>query len=102
MSYAWIIDRDHYAEPGTKPGTNDNAVGMTGPRRATTAQILLLQGGAGQKFRMEDDDRNLVYEGRYLGDDSEDMFGPLDDFGKPNFGCTSIWYRNADGKWEEL
>lgn len=103
MTYAWIIDKDHYADPGAKPGTNGNAVGMVGPRRATTAQMLQLHGGAGRSFRMFDDDDILIYEGRLLGDpESEDGFGPLDDFGRPNFGCTSIQYLSKDGLWEAL
>jgi hypothetical protein len=27
MTYAWIIDKDHIADPSAKPGTNINAVG---------------------------------------------------------------------------
>jgi hypothetical protein len=43
-------------------------------------------------FQMFDDDGNLDYRG--LSDDcmSERAFEPLDDYGMPNAGCTSIHY----------
>jgi len=47
----------------------------------------------GVKFQMFDDDMNLYYEGKIIGNYSG--FEPLDDFGMPNAGCTSIW---CDGK----
>jgi len=38
----------------------------------------------------------------FLGDQhSEAAFGPLDDFGEPNAGCTSIEYWEA-GVWSML
>jgi len=39
---------------------------------------------------MFDDDMNLYYEGKIIGD--YDGFEPLDDFGMPNARCTSIWF----------
>ena len=44
----------------------------------------------GVTFQMFDDDMNLYYEGKIVGDYTG--FEPLDDFGIPNAGCTSIWY----------
>lgn len=55
--------------------------------------------GQPRPFRMLDGDGNIYYYGFTFGDD--DGFGPLDDFGQPNAGCTSIQYKIA-GKWEEL
>jgi len=58
-----------------------------------------INSGKGEKFRMFDDDMNLYYEGRITG--GYDGFEPLDDFGQPNAGCTSIEYLK-NGKWEQL
>ena len=45
------------------------------------------------------DDGELIYEGRYFGDpDGEEAFGPLDDFGMPDSGCTTIEYLSEAGK----
>ncbi len=52
------------------------------------------------KFRMSDDDDEVYYVG-YASDDSS--FDPLDDFGMPNAGCTTIEYYNIEnGSWEVL
>jgi len=48
-------------------------------------------------FRMTDGDDNIIYYG-WCDDYS---FDPLDDFGKPNFGCTGIQYIQ-NGVWEDL
>lgn len=54
-------------------------------------------------FRMYDDDGNLYYEGVSDDDDSSDAFDPLDDYGTPNAGCTTIKYRSSiTGQWETL
>lgn len=103
MTYAWIIDKDCNPEPGAAPGTNLNAVGMTGPRNADPALLARLAAGEGAKFRMSDDDDEVYYEGRILNTDpgSEEDFGPLDDFGMPNAGAASIEYL-TDGEWKVL
>jgi len=100
--HAWIIDRD-YAPEG-EPGTCLNATGLTGPRGASPESLTALAGGFGARFLMYDDDGNLNYSGRLLGDpDSEDGFAPLDEFGSPNAGCTYIKYYDADsGEWTQL
>lgn len=101
--YAWIVDTDHLFENGSADAPND--AGTTGPRDADpgllAALVSGLPGGAEvdgitvQNFRMYDDDGALYYTGRYLGPDDDGMFGPLDDFGKPNAGCTDIHYYDA-------
>ena len=53
------------------------------------------------KFRLHDDDGELYYEGLADDPNSEDAFGPLDDFGKGSAGCTDIYYLR-NGKWESL
>lgn len=102
MNYAWIIDHDY--NPTGEPGTNLNATGLTGPRGAGWGDLAALSGGLGVRFRLLDDDGEVNYDGRFIGNDlSEDGFGPLDDFGMPNAGCTYIEYFDADsGEWNQL
>lgn len=55
------------------------------------------------KFRMLDDDGEICYYGEMTTDDpgGEDLFAPLDHFGTPNAGCTSIQIREA-GQWKTV
>jgi hypothetical protein len=86
--YAWIINED---TNGTGPeGTNMNAVGMLGPRDITPEQEAQLKDGAGEEFKMYDDDGIHYYTGRIIGDYSG--FEPLDDYGMPNAGAVDIRY----------
>jgi hypothetical protein len=105
-TYAWIIDQDHLTEPGAEPGSlAENAATVTGPGNAPGELLAKLAAGEGRPFRLFDDDDELYYDGRIIsteGAGSEDDFGPLDDFGLPNAGCTYIQYKNAQGKWETL
>lgn len=98
MTYAWIITHDYL------PLDLEliSRVGFVGPRGVSQEQLEQLYAGEGEPFRMFDDDRTLVYEGRFLGDaTSEEAFGPLEDFGTPDAGCTYIEYMVA-GRWEVL
>lgn len=96
--YAWTIDREHISEP--------TAVGTVGPRNAPDALTAKLAAGEGHRFKMFDDDGGLYYEGRCISEDpefgGEEFFGPLNDFGMPNAGCTEIQYRSEKGDWETL
>lgn len=101
---AWIIDRDLLAEDDpasdrAKPGTNDNAVGVMGPRRYKGDGSELKK-----RFRMLDDDGTVYYEGRCDTDHDDNALGPLDDFGTPNAGCTTIqyWVAGKGGGWKNL
>ena len=89
--YAWTI---------TKDSDNDEAVGTIGPNDATPEQVTSLNEGNGETFKMFDDDGELYYTGKIIGD--YDGFEPLDDFGTPNAGATEIKYKNKEGKWETL
>lgn len=52
---------------------------------------------------MKNDDGIVYYKGLSSSNDDETAFNPLDDFGMPNAGCTSIEYYNPKLKiWEEL
>lgn len=101
-SYAWIITRDVIGEKWDEPG-EESSVGTIGPQNATDANIKALRAGRGTKFRMYDDDNELYYEGLFIGDttDEEFAFGPLDDYGAPNAGCTRLDYK-VGRKWETL
>ena len=85
--YYWTITRDLICEPnldGEKP-----AVGTSGPGNADES---LRTNPA--RFSLYDDDGELYYCGMIYGD--YDGFEPLDDFGSPNAGCTSI---KINGEW---
>lgn len=116
MRYAWIIDKDHGAEPGAAPGTYaGNAATVAGPHDAPANLLARLAAGEGTKFRLYDDDGELYYSGRLvLADPSqerlsrngyadlpEEAFGPLWDFGTPNAGAVEIKF-NIGRKWLSL
>jgi hypothetical protein len=105
-NYAWIIDKDNFGEQGT------SRVGWYGPKIPLPPEALLerLKAGEGEEFRLyQDGDTDPTYEGRFLmlddefdnGDDP--YFAPLDEFGRPDAGCTSIWYYSELTKqWGQL
>lgn len=117
---AWIITKDKIADKTEPEGTNLNAKGLTGPRTASDNDLKRLKAGEGIRFRMLDDDDEIYYYGRWLEEDdcteeyengfwgAEPEFSPLDNFGRPNAGCTEIQYdrgvKDAKGKvvWETL
>ena len=78
--YAWVVDIDHVMDG------EDN--GVTGPRNAPPDLITKLEEGAGQTWQAYDDDENLYYTGRIVGQYDGDE--PLRDFARPNAGATSI------------
>lgn len=96
---AWIIDKDHIADPDAKPHTNGNAVSIIGPRSYKGDGTELKN-----RFRMLDDDGELYYEGRCDTADDDNALGPLDDFGTPNAGATTIqyWTAGKGGGWKNL
>lgn len=90
MAYGWIITQDAMYEDDptwyNEHGIKSNE-GRMGPHGAKFTKEEILKG---KEFKMYDDDMILYYEGRIIGDYSG--FEPLDDFGMPDSGCTSIWY----------
>lgn len=76
-----------------------NAVGIIGPRNATDTQSQQLTAGKGKAFRMYDDDGELYYSGRIIGE--YEGLEPLEDYGTPNAGATEIRMYN-NGKWETI
>jgi hypothetical protein len=96
--YAWTITKDFQADPGAKPGTNLNAVGVVGPRSCNKTHDEIMADPTGKRFRIYDDDGELYYEGILIDGDG---FEPLDDFGSPNAGATTIKYMQGN-KWLPL
>ena len=101
MRTEWTITVDHLAlkeleGERSPPGTNGNAVGMVGPRGAKMTHQEICQHPKRQRFQMYDDDKVLYYTGFLVG---SDLFAPLDDFGEPNAGCTSIRVQDEHGRF---
>lgn len=94
-NYGWIIDKVNTVD---LEGDVDD-VGLTGPSGISPKNEAALRRGEGTKFKMLDDDGVWYYEGRYVGDGSQ--FEPLDDFGTPDSGCTSIEYFE-NGTWHQI
>ena len=83
--YGWIITHDFL---------DNKAVKIIGPSGISNEFMGALYRGDGEKFQLYDDDRVLYYEGRIVGD--YDGFEPLDDYGTPNAGATSV---KLSGRW---
>jgi len=79
--YRWEITKDHIS--GAATALLGKQANVTGPRGCDDS---ITDNPA--KFAMHDDDGKLYYEGTIWG--NYDGFEPLDDFGAPNAGCTSI------------
>ncbi|MBL6280128.1 hypothetical protein JMF97_28600 [Micromonospora fiedleri] len=114
--YAWVLTRDRAYELHG----GESEVGTAGPAQATDEMVARAR-TEGRRFRLLDEgdvdagvvadgkpvdpgERGVVYEGLIWtagepggGED----FGPLDDFGQPNYGCTEIQYLDSD-KWVSL
>jgi hypothetical protein len=101
MAYGWIITAD-FVDAGIH-----SSRGLTGPNGIGGVEMITLAlSAAGRTFCMTDEDGEVYYTGRIYSDNgagSQDDFGPLDDFGSPNAGCTEIRYYNPDDMmWEVL
>ncbi|WP_409238397.1 hypothetical protein [Streptomyces sp. PA5.6] len=99
-TYGWIIDIEH------EPSEGRDETGIVGPHNIDPQVQERLRQGEGRTFRMYDSDQ-VLYTGRIITAEGEeggdDDFGPLDDFGKPNAGCTEIHYFDAATQaWREL
>ena len=88
----WIITKDH---------CKDEYIPRDDAGRCSVNYDEAKAASLVHQFRMYDDDDILCYEGLSNICDSEAAFAPLDNFGKPNVGCTSIFYLRGE-KWEEL
>lgn len=96
IQYGWVIDEDKLDDD-----FRSNGVGIMGPRDLDPELRRRLDHGVGARFRLRDDDDEVYYVGRivWTGNTTdvdsfpeEVAFAPLDDYGTPNAGCTSIEY----------
>ena len=97
--YGWILTRNHLEYEERSEGVTQKVV--LGPRNIGENLETALRRGEGSAFRMYDDDGNLYYSGKIVGDYSG--FEPLDDYGEPNAGCTDIkMIDKKSKKWVSL
>ena len=94
-AYGWLIEDDYISNE-----SEASSAGKMGPHGITTLQINQLKLGQGERFRIYDGDGVMYYAGRIIGE--HDGFEPLDDYGTPNDGATSIYYEGPRGVWREL
>ena len=85
--YAWHIDRSFIEDSNFGSPCEVSITGPGNPALDPSLEQQLID-GHGENFKMHDDDGNLYYTGRIVGD--FDGLEPLDDFGMPNAGCTHI------------
>ena len=102
--YGWIITKDLLWDKDpilNKEYDIRNDKGTIGPSGTILDKGTIVT--MGKKFRMKDDDGEIYYEGMIFETDKTETTGfePLDDFGEPNAGCTSIEYLE-NGKWVSL
>jgi len=83
-TYGWIIDRDMLSERYD----DDSSAGTIGPGDISDTHEAELEAGNGDNFWLYDDDDELYYVGRIVGDYNGNE--PLHDFGTPNAGATKI------------
>jgi hypothetical protein len=116
--YMWRItrDRDHELNGG-----GESAVGVVGPSTAPeddpeeygvkAIRFRLLDEGDIDECNYDNPNAvqrghelyGVVYEGVLYDPEEEWPFGPLDDYGRPNYGCTDIQHFNEKtGKWEDI
>jgi len=89
--YGWTITK---ADP-----TNQDIIGVGGGRVTRDA---ILNNPNSREFIMICQGVEGFARGFVLLDDNCDGFEPLDNYGSPNFGFSSIFYKEIDGKFHEL
>ena len=102
--YGWVITKDllwNEDPVSSREYKMRNDKGTVGPKGTILDKGTIVT--MGKKFRMKDDDGFVYYEGMIFETDMSETTGfePLDEFGSPNAGCTSIEYME-NGKWVEL
>jgi hypothetical protein len=95
MAYGWKITREY------RDGCPRDCAPIYGPSGIKDDPRQRLDAGQGLRFRMHDDDGNLMASGKFIPDDHTTQFEPLDDYGEANYGCTYITYWEG-GRWAEL
>jgi hypothetical protein len=108
MRYAWVVTSSWIEDENGAEFGKETKVFVSGPRNASAAMTALAV-TSGYPFKMYDDDGIKYYEGKCWTADpegfgGEEFFGPLNDYGAPNAGCTEIKYpaNGKTGKYEIL
>src|SRR5262249_8693792 len=101
-NYAWVVTRDYSPQPDAGPGSPENAAGLSGPEGITLTPEEIERHPDAQRFRLCCEGE-VCYEGYFVngGDPGVTGLEPLNDFGMPNAGCTSIEYFQG-GEWRRL
>jgi len=99
VDYGWMITNDLWA----KASGEKSMVGTCGPSSISADVKYSLQHGKGIKFRLLDDDAQVMAEGLQItGDGGEDAdFAPLDNLGEATWGCTYM-QQHIDNAWVTL
>lgn len=97
ISYAWIITKDFI----TDPSHDTDDAGTHGPSQVQLTEEQIKNHPDARQFRMYDSENILTYEGLFVGGNGNEMYGPLEDFGEANAGCTSIHYQSPSGEWTQ-
>lgn len=96
----WIITKDLIPEKGPH-GELKTRVGVCSMDFTIARMKEMQRKKKWFQFRLKDGDDNIYYEGFSDSNDDESAFGPLDDFGYPDAGCSTIEYKEH-GRWEPL
>lgn len=87
--YGWLI-YESYIEEGCLDRETDKrtakAVEVVGPSGCSDENEQKLRAGEGVEFELYDDDHELYYKGRLIGDFTG--LEPCDDYGTPNAGAV--------------
>lgn len=128
-AYAWVIDVDHLADTDTNyhatTGPRNAPQPLLDSLTAGKGQAFRMYDDDNELYYSGRVMFACTCDPRYLSQDTwpaedpaghgatgqdcpvhggalpDEAFGPLDDFGTPNAGCTSIRYR-TDNRWEQL
>ncbi|MHB8995142.1 MAG: hypothetical protein ACYC63_07830 [Armatimonadota bacterium] len=95
QQHGWVITRVFHAD-------DQRCVGVSGPSDSVFTAEHIKASPDKQQFRLLDDDGGIMAYGYYLGSDGEELFSPLEDYGRGNWGCTEIQYKDEHGKWETI
>jgi len=95
--YGWFIYESYVEEGCWNPRTDvttSKAIEVVGPCGCSDENEAKLKSGEGTEFELYDDDQNLYYKGRLIGD--FDGLEPCDDYGTPNAGAV---HTKIDGEF---
>lgn len=97
----WIIVEDYTGDPDCQI---PERVSIIGPESCEASGPELMTSKDCRLFRMLDDDGYVYYKGWcYLPHGlTNAAFNPLDNYGCPNAGATTIQYLNEKNEWETL